>query len=85
MWWTFRGQRFSIFLEISLLEFNLFTPRLPDEFPNILTPHEINVQAIDSFIYVLAQSFLLLKMWKIGQTLQQPKLMASMKEQAGDK
>jgi hypothetical protein len=50
-----------------------------------LIPREVNVQAIDGFIYVLAYRIMLLKMWKIGQTLQQPKLMASMKEQPGDK
>ncbi len=76
---------FPLSSKFSLLELNLFTPRLPDELLDILTPHEVNVQAIDGFIHVLAYCIMLLKMWKIGQTLQQPKLMASMKEQAGDK
>jgi hypothetical protein len=81
----FGDKGFPLSSKFSLSEFNLFTPRLPDEFLNILTPHEINVQAVDGFIYIIAYHIMLLKMWKFGQTLQRPKLMASMREQAGDK
>jgi hypothetical protein len=61
VWGTFLGTKVSS--KFSLLEFNLFTPRLlPDEFLNILIPREVNVQAIDGFIYVLAYRIMLLKM-----------------------
>jgi hypothetical protein len=58
----FGDKEFPLSSKFSLLEFNLLIPRLPDEFLNILTPHEVNDQAIDGFIYVLAYRIMLLKM-----------------------